>query len=103
MYHLENPVRQSFSALSAAVANELKLQENCIPFDEWLERTTATGYATSLVEFFQGDFQALASGNVVLDTKNTRGASAHLRENGGVGEELIVEYIRRWRETGFLA
>lgn len=102
VYHLENPVRQPLSALGAFVADELGLKEKCVPFEVWLERMKATGYAPSLCEFFQNDFQALANGNVVLDTTVARRDSPNLRGSGGLSKDLIVEYVRRWRTAGFL-
>ncbi|KAF2818865.1 putative NRPS-like enzyme [Ophiobolus disseminans] len=102
-YHLENPIRQPLSALGAFVVEELGLKEGCIPFEAWLERMAATGHAASLVDFFKNNFQALASGNVVLDTRATRMASIHLRGSGGLSRNLIVEYVRRWRRSGYLA
>ena len=103
IYHLENPVRQPLSALGAFVIDELKLKDKSIPFDEWLSRVKKSGYAKSLVDFFQNDFQALANGDVILDTSVARSASPHLRATGGISKALIVEYMRRWKAMGFLA
>ncbi|KAL1623267.1 putative NRPS-like protein biosynthetic cluster [Neofusicoccum ribis] len=91
VYHLENPVRQPLSALGAFVADELGLKEKCVPFEVWLKRMKATGYAPSLCEFFQNDFQALANGNVILDTTVARRDSPNLRGSGGLSKDLIVE------------
>lgn len=102
-FHLDNPTRQPLSALGAFVVEELGLKEGCIPFEDWLERMAATGHAASLVDFFRNDFEALASGSVVLDTPVARAASIHLRGSGGLSKDVIVEYIRRWRKLGYLA
>ncbi|KAH7036703.1 hypothetical protein B0J12DRAFT_581494 [Macrophomina phaseolina] len=79
------------------------LGDGRIPFEAWLQRMAATGVAASLTDFFQNDFRALANGSVVLDTRAAREASAHLRGCGGLSRELIVEYIGRWKKSGFLA
>ncbi|KAL6711555.1 hypothetical protein ACN47E_004489 [Coniothyrium glycines] len=101
-YHLENPIRQPWTMFAALMNRELALKDGCIPFDAWLDRMTASETAKSLVEFFKNDFRALASGNVVLDTSNTRNASIHLRGSHGVSQELMTEYIQRWNDIGYL-
>ncbi|KAF2280128.1 acetyl-CoA synthetase-like protein [Westerdykella ornata] len=101
--NLENPVRQPMSDLGAFVVHELKLADKMIAFDAWLGRVSNTGYAASLLDFFRNDFQALANGDVILDTTVARSVSTHLRASGAISKDLIVEYIRRWREIGHLS
>ncbi|KAI8932343.1 hypothetical protein NX059_010536 [Plenodomus lindquistii] len=102
IYHLENPIRQPFSDLGAIVVEELKLKDKCIPFDAWLQRLKTIRFANSLKSFFENDFLALATGNVALDTSKSRAISACLRSSGGISQELIVEYIKRWRLAPYL-
>lgn len=101
-YHVENPVRQPWSILAAFAGSELRIKGGCIPFTAWLERLAATGHAASLVSFFKNDFEALACGDIVLDTSVARGASVHLRGSGGLTRDLIIEYVRRWRKLGYV-
>lgn len=101
-YHLENPIRQPLSALGAFVADDLGLEKERIPFEAWLDRLPANSHMASLMDFFKSDFEALASGGVVLGTPVTRAASIHLRGSGAISNELIVEYLRRWKLSGFL-
>lgn len=103
-YHLENPVRQRLGEMVEVVGRELGFEGAApMPFGEWLERVRETGFAANLVEFFGKEFQSLADGSVTLDTRGAREVSKCLRESGGISGELIVAYVRRWKEMGFLA
>ncbi|KAK0642649.1 Non-reducing polyketide synthase azaA [Lasiodiplodia hormozganensis] len=102
-YHLENPIRQPLVDVGTFVIDELKLQQKRpIPFENWLERVAATGYASSLINFFQNEFRSLADGSTALETSASRKASLYLRGERGIGKDLVVEYIRRWKKLGFL-
>lgn len=90
------------SALGAFVAEDLGLKEGSIPFEAWLERLAGSSHVASLMDFFKTDFEALASGSVVLGTPVARAASVHLRGSAAISKDLIVEYLRRWKISGFL-
>ncbi|ROT35236.1 acetyl-CoA synthetase-like protein [Sodiomyces alkalinus F11] len=100
--HLENPVRQPMADVCTIMANELGLAAQHMPFDEWLQRADEVGATRSLESFFKNHFRTLASGAVVLDTSKARTISATLRGSGGLPRDLVVEYIKRWRQQGFL-
>ncbi|KAL2869078.1 uncharacterized protein BJX67DRAFT_387180 [Aspergillus lucknowensis] len=99
-YHVENPIRQPWADLLSALRLELGL--SVVPFEEWIQRARQTGLVTSLEDFFAHDFEALASGPIVLRTDVSRGVSRTLRSCGGVGVEVLRKYLRSWKEQGAL-
>lgn len=99
--HVENPVRQPADAVMTIMATELGLsQVNKIPYAEWLHRAVESGAIDSLTHFFKNDFQDLALGRVTLDTGKARVVSRTLRGSSGLTRDLLLEYMRRWREQG---
>ena len=110
VYHLENPIRQSWVEAIEVVASELHIpRTDFIPFPDWLDKVHAvpdkladTVPAKLLYDFFKNDFVHMACGGIVLDTKNTRDASSTLRRSTHVGDELLVSYVHHWRNTGYL-
>lgn len=101
--HLENPVRQSVNDAFTIMGRELGLSSpTMIPFEQWLKRAVEAGAIRSLEGFFQDHFLELGAGGVILDTAKSRALSKTLTGSGGLGRELIAEYIRRWRRDGFL-
>lgn len=110
IYHLENPVRQSWHDCLSVLASELGMsKDDFLPFDEWLEKVCAVpDHAASeapvkpLSEFFEEDFERMSSGMVILTTDNAKKVSSTFRNLRPVGGELIAAYISRWRDCGFL-
>jgi hypothetical protein len=110
-YHLENPIRQSWHDALEIMAPELGLPSTGFtPFTDWLDKVCAvpsemddTVPAKKLEEFFRTDFEHMACGSIVLDTKNTRDVSSTLRNLSHVRGELLVSYIRHWKSIGYLA
>ena len=102
--HLENPVRQPATHIMTVMAYELGIADKgLIPFEEWHRRAAELGLIESLSDFFGDHFRALALGEVILDTTKARAASGTLRGSSGVSRDLIIEYLRRWREQGLFA
>lgn len=102
--HLENPVRQPAKDVMTIMARELNLSSfGLMPFDEWLQRANDLGAIDYLSEFFRDDFRELALGTVILDTSKSRGVSRTLRGSSGLGRELLLEYVRRWKQQGLFA
>lgn len=110
-YHLENPIRQSWHDALETLAPELGLSNTgFIPFRDWLDKVCAVPDemgdkvpAKKLEDFFRRDFEHMACGSIVLDTKNTRDVSATLRNLSHIRGELLVSYIRYWKSIGYLA
>ncbi|KAL4903515.1 hypothetical protein BDW74DRAFT_186131 [Aspergillus multicolor] len=107
IYHLENPIRQSWSDMLDMVANSLGIcpeDAERLPFDQWLSQVKEsidndTAEATErvefqmLVEFLEKDFRRMATGGVIMDTQNTRAASSTLRYMEEVSPHVIEKYI----------
>ena len=92
------------------IAPELGLSSSeFIPLSSWLDHVGRTSDLASdkvpakkLEEFFRQDFERMACGSVVLDTKNTRDVSPTLRKLGRFPKELFVSYVRYWKASGYL-
>jgi len=111
IYHIENPVRQSWPDMISILAKALDIpQANIVPYKEWVRRVrefppsmaASDNPAARLLEFFDKDFIRMSCGELVLDTAHSREHSETLRNLVGVDEELVMKYIRAWKETGFL-
>ena len=107
VYHVENPLRQSWHDVLGVVAATLKLQRtDLIPFHLWLklvqDEADSADPTRSLLPFFEHEFEHMACGDVVMDTKNAREASPSLRRLGLIRPETIEKYIGYWKSIGFL-
>ena len=110
VYHLENPVRQSWCDALAVLASKLNLSEaNSLPFNEWFDVVCATRDEASddnpvkkLAEFFRVDFERMSSGKVILGTEGARQDSRTLRDMDEVSNETIAAYVDHWKTVGFL-
>lgn len=99
--HLENPMRQPAADILTFLSEELGLLGVArLPFEEWLQKALDVGIGGSLSAFFQDHFRDLALGTIVLDTTKARAISPTLKGSNAVQKELIVRYIRRWKELG---
>lgn len=108
IYHVENPVGQSWREMTAILAEALHISaSNVIPFDGWLERVRnappKNNPASTLIEFLEDNFLRMSCGELVLGTKKTLEHSQTLRGVGPVSETVARKYIYIWREIGFLA
>lgn len=111
VYHLENPIRQSWNDALQILAPELGLSNTGFtPFTDWLEKVgvvpdemTDKVPVKKLEGFFRTDFEHMACGSIVLDTKNTRDISSALRNLCHIRGESLVSYIRYWKGIGYLA
>lgn len=109
VYHIDNPARQPWQDMIAALARALDIApENIVPYGKWVDRvrrfrgSTADNPALQLEDFFVHYFVPMSCGGLVLDTSKTRTYSKTLAGMGPVGGELVAKYIARWKETGFL-
>lgn len=99
--HLENPTRQPARDIMAIIAYELEIPyTDPLPFDEWLQRVNEMNTGDSLVEFLGRHFEDLALGAVILDTTKSRATSRTLRESSGISRELLLKYVRTWKQQG---
>jgi hypothetical protein len=106
VYHLENPLRQSWADVMGFLSQELKISQ-VVPFKAWLEKVSQApeteNPATQLLNFFSHEFEHNASGEVVMDTAHSRAASACLAKMKVVEPGTIQSYLASWKEVGFLA
>ena len=110
IFHVENPIRQSWRDVLSTLAPAIGLSPDAqVPYPEWVERIRAVPDdriadcpAKKLLAFFEGDFEHMSGGDVIMDTAETRRVSKTLRQTGGVDEKLISKYVNTWKELGFL-
>ncbi|KAF2847816.1 acetyl-CoA synthetase-like protein [Plenodomus tracheiphilus IPT5] len=114
VYHVENPVRQSWSDMLTSISNLLRPGPDASPLPIWPYKTWVeslrqhhlldryAGPATKLVPFFEEYFERMAGEGVTLDTFAARQESPVLRRLKGISEREVSEYIARWRDSGFL-
>lgn len=113
VYHLENPVRQSWHDVLAILTSKLGIPKaGFVPLDDWLKRVETfvtdkgsqedISAATMLTDFFRQDFQHMSGGNVILDTMETRRISKTLGDMDAVEGDLIASYVDHWRKMRFL-
>lgn len=109
VYHIENPVRQSWSDILQAVK-----VCNCMrgigmkPYGEWLREALSfdsslkDGTIIDLAPFFNDHFLRMSTGGLVLDTSEARQASPTLVSIGAVSINTVVAYMKSWEDQGFL-
>ena len=110
VYHVENPVRQSWGDALDVLAAALGLAGvERLPLDAWLERVRAgadaddaANPAKGLADFFRDDFERMACDGVALGTDAARAVSATLRRVGIVEDVVIRRYIEYWNRVGHL-
>ena len=104
VYHLENPVRQSWADVCSILERKLNLPlRSRLPFKEWLARVaTNENHPTDLMEFYSKYFLNMSGGGLVLDTTNCRALSPTLRSTGAIGPNEIELYLDFWHRKGFL-
>jgi hypothetical protein len=110
IYHIENPVRQSWREMIVVLADALNIQHtDIIPFAEWIGRVRrfpgsmeTDNPAGRLVEFLQNNFVRMSCGGLILDTAKSTEHSETLRHTQPVSPELVRKYVRSWKDVGFL-
>lgn len=110
VYHMENPIRQSWHDTLTFLATQLDLPSaDLLPFSDWIERVCATSDKTAdknpakkLARFFRADFQHMACGNVILGTERLTKISPTLQGMDTVSNETVANYVNYWRRVGFL-
>lgn len=84
---------------------------NVVPFEDWLRRVRlfpssveADNPAGTLVDFLGEHFVRMSCGGLILDTTKTREHSKTLAAGTApVSADLVMKYVRVWKESGFLA
>lgn len=112
IYHIENPVRQSWADMIATLAKALDIPD-VIPFGEWVRRVRewpvkadngaeGANPAYLLTEFLDDNFTRMSCGGLLMGTANAREHSSTLANVGPVTETTTRLYVSKWREMGFL-
>ena len=108
VYHIDNPVRQSWSGLIPVVADALGIpRRNIVPFAEWAKEVrrapaTSDNPASRLIDFLESDFVRMACGGCLLETTHTTSHSPTLRDVGPLTAEVVERFFTYWQRTGFL-
>ncbi|KAK0658319.1 hypothetical protein QBC41DRAFT_385820 [Cercophora samala] len=107
VYHLENPVRQSWQETIRLLANELEFTPaQVVPFEQWLEGVMSApdqdNPAKKLSQFFQNEFGKMSCGGIILDTAVARRDSPTLKRMGTIDPDQVRLYIQYWRNCGVL-
>jgi hypothetical protein len=108
VYHLKNPIRQSWQDVATVLVRRLGLpKRSIIPMDDWLKLVecgpSEGNPAQGLLDFFRNDFIKISDGSIMLDTAITRSVSPTLRKMSPISENDIAAYIENWRSAGLLA
>lgn len=111
VYHVENPIRQSWVKLAEQLSNLLGVHTT-VPYRDWLDRVQGVpdtkggnddaNPAKRLFDFFEKDFIRMDCGGVILDTTFAQAISHTLRETTTVGPETLAHYVSNWKHIGFL-
>ncbi|KAF2006434.1 acetyl-CoA synthetase-like protein [Amniculicola lignicola CBS 123094] len=103
VYHVENPVRQSWDSVLTPLSTQLRLP--IVAYQEWLSRLRVlsedgdsmdqevNGVHDTLFDFFENEFLQVGSGKLYLDTTYTKKASKTLAEVGPIGLDLVRKYF----------
>ncbi|KAI0964941.1 hypothetical protein F4678DRAFT_454363 [Xylaria arbuscula] len=110
VYHIDNPMSQSWSEMVPVLAEALNIpSSNIKPFAEWSRRvrwsplTKESGNpALRVLGFLDKFFLHMSCGGIILDTTKTQQVSPTLSAQGPVSADLTRQYIRRWQEEGIL-
>ncbi|RMZ76239.1 hypothetical protein DV738_g5040, partial [Chaetothyriales sp. CBS 135597] len=101
VYHLENPLRQSWADAMDGLAAELPVNQ-LIPMSEWQDlvahKPDDGNPAKKLLSFFQHEFEHNASGAVVMDTSRSRHVSPSLASMQPVDATTINGQLDALRE-----
>ncbi|KAK7994014.1 hypothetical protein PG989_007395 [Apiospora arundinis] len=106
--HLENPARQPWGVMMSHLSKKLNLPKPAKAFDEWLEEvasrdSNSEDYPVQQLHlFFKSYFEAVACGQVVLDTQVAAGISSRLSNLTELEEPVVRKYIDHWKKTGYL-
>lgn len=110
VFHVENPIRQSWEDILDVIATHLSIPStNRVPYKDWVEKVMAhsdseieENPAKKMATFFQGDFEHMSGGQVIMGTDHSRACSDTLRVSRPVGDDLVTAYVKGWRNMRFL-
>ncbi|TLD33420.1 hypothetical protein PspLS_00308 [Pyricularia sp. CBS 133598] len=106
--HLENPMRQPWKDVISCMSSDLGLPEPSLSFETWLEEVAGQESSEKfpvqqLYLFFKKGFEAIACGEVVLDTQVATKFSSRLRELEALDKALLGAYIAHWKKIRYFS
>ncbi|KAJ9486472.1 hypothetical protein VN97_g6860 [Penicillium thymicola] len=109
VYHVDNPVGQSWKEMVTVLAASLDIpSHDIVPFREWIKRVRqsslppAQNPASMGLGFLESHFERMACGGIVLDTHNSKEHSDTMAAQGPVSAEVVRSYVSSWKAMGFL-
>jgi hypothetical protein len=107
VYHLENPMRQSWEHTVTLLSEELQIPSSSIvPLDQWLDHVQSAprpeNPAANLIHFLRNDFLKMSCGSVILDTGASRSVSQTMAHMDQVGDDSIRAYVNYWKSIKLL-
>lgn len=113
IWHVENPMRQSWQACIATFAELMAIERSSktleevpslpiVSFQEWLQRLRLPEFASDdnaalkLEHFLTNDFERMAGGGVVLDTAVAQRDSATLAHSKALDRGHFAAYLAYW-------
>lgn len=110
VYHIDNPVGQSWKDMSPVLADALGVPpEGILPFRDWLRRVSRSPLsekenpAAHIIDFLDRNFERMSCGGLILDTAKAQKHSKTMAGLGPVSSEVARGYVRAWKDMGFLA
>lgn len=110
VYHIDNPVGQSWKDMSPVLASALGVPpEGILPFRDWLRRVSRSPLserenpAAQIIDFLDRNFERMSCGGLILDTAKAQEHSKTMAGLGPVSSEVAKGYVRAWKDMGFLA
>ena len=109
VYHVDNPVGQSWKEMLTVLAAALDIPPHgIVPFKEWIKRVRQSSLpqgenpAALALGFLEGHFERMACGGIVLDTQRSIEHSKTMAAEGPVSAEVVRSYVSSWKVLGFL-
>lgn len=108
VYHLENPIRQSWQDVADILTEELSIPKSKrLPLDDWIKLVQSSADvgnpAKKLAAFLAEEFEKMSCGGVILGTEVSRGRAPTLAQIGTVSDCTIRAYVQYWMKAGFVS
>ncbi|KAL3429448.1 hypothetical protein BDV09DRAFT_200600 [Aspergillus tetrazonus] len=109
VYHVDNPVGQSWKEMVTVLAASLDIPSHgIVPFRKWIQGVRqsslppAQNPASMGLGFLESHFERMACGGIVLDTQHSKEHSETMAAQGPVSAEVVRSYVSSWKAMGFL-
>lgn len=108
VYHLENPIRQSWQDVVDILTEELGIPKSKrLPLDDWIKLVQSSADvgnpAKNLAAFLAEEFEKMSCGGVILGTEVSRGRASTLAQIGTVSDSTIRAYVQYWMKAGVVS